>query len=351
MPQSGERSKQRSYRFPSGVTLRLLTTQRDVLAHLDAEYGSVATEVPGEPDIEVYAGESAIASSPQANEFDDAYEGRHKTVTWRIAVGGLDGATTRVLFVGRGELVVSFLQTFYVEPLLRLKFLKRGHALVHAACLANGESSVLFPAGSGVGKSTLMLRHAASGKRVQGDNYVIVTAEGNTLAFPRRLRIYSDLEAVSPEVFGRLPPDERWRLRMAGLIRKLSFGYANLPRRLTIEEVVGPGGLCPEAKLASVYFLKRHGGDGLAGPQPVSPDEAVARIQAINRGEADRLEAALEAHPEAKAVFDEAKRLERDILESVLSSVPLFELLVPRVRNPAALVSEISRVCGMDGSS
>ncbi len=351
MPLSGDLSNQRDYRFPSGVTLRLQSNQRAVLSHIDAEYGSVLAEAPGKPDIEVYAGHTAIASSPQPGEFNQAYEGRHKTVSWRVAVSSLEEETTRVLFEGRGQLVISFLQTFYIEPLLRLKLLKRDHALVHAASLANGDGSVLFPAGSGVGKSTLMLRHAASGKQVQGDNYVILTSQGHTLPFPRRLRIYSDLAAVSPDIFGRLPSPERWRLRVAGLIRRFSLGYANLPRRLTIEEIVGPGRLCPEAGLECVYFLKRHGGNGLAGPNPLSRDEAVARIQAINRDEGKRLEEALEGHSEATAAFNEADRLERSILERVLSEVPVFELLVPRVRNPSAVVAEISRVCGLGGAS
>src|SRR5437867_2154581 len=312
MPRSHDSSYQRMYRFPSGVTLRLQTDQREVLGHLDAEYGSVSTEALGEADIDVYAGQSAISSSAQDSEFNEAYEGRHKTVHWRVAVSSLQAETIRVLFEGRGQLVISFLQTFYIEPLLRLKFLKRGNALLHAACLAHGERSILFPAGSGVGKSTLMLRHAASGKRVQGDNYVILTGEGHTLAFPRRLRIYSDLAAVSPDIFGRL---------------------------------------CPEARLESVYFLKRHLDDGLAGPTPLSRDDAVSRIQAINRDEGKRLEEALERHSEATEAFKEADRLERCILESVLSDVPIFELLVPRVRNPSAVVAEISRVCGLGGVS
>jgi len=350
MPRSSDSSNQRTYVFPSGVTLRLHSDQRGVISHINAEYGSVLAEASGDADIDVYAGRSAISSSHHANEFERAFEGRHKTVNWRVAVSGLEAETTRVLFEGRGQLVISFLQTFYIEPLLRLKFLKRGHALVHAACLANGDSSILFPAGSGVGKSTLMLRHAASGKQVQGDNYVILTGAGRTLPFPRRLRIYSDLAAVSPDIFGRLPSAERWRLRVAGLIRRFSLGYANLPRRLTIDEIVGPGRLCPEANLSAVYFLRRHGGSGLAGPTPVPLDEAVARIQAINREEATRLEPALAGRPEAKAVFDEAGCLERSLLENVLGHLPLFEILVPRVRNPSAVVAEISRVCGLESA-
>jgi hypothetical protein len=196
-----------------------------------------------------------------------------------------------------------------------------------------------------------MLRHAASGRRVQGDNYVILNGEGHTFSFPRRMRVYSDLATVSPDIFGRLPAAERWRLRTAGLIRKLSLGYANLPRRLSIDEIVGPGRVCPEATLTSVYFLQRYGGESLAGPRQVPLDEAVARIQAINQDEATRLKEALAGHAEAQAAFGAAERLERGILERVLATVPISELLVPRVRDPSAVVSQISRVSGLSGAA
>jgi len=350
MPRADDSQSHRTYKFPAGITLRLQSYQRDVLAHFDAEYGDVRSADATSTDIDLYAGRSAVSSSPAGTATEEMYEARHKTVTWRVGVTGLDAGTTTVRFEGRGQLVVSFLQTFYVEPLLRLKFLDRDHALVHAASLTKDTGSVLFAAGSGVGKSTLMLRHAASGKRVQGDNYVILSAQGQTLAFPRRLRVYSDLAKVSPDIFGGLTVQEQRRLKVAGFIRRFSLGYANMPRRLAIEQVVGAGRLCREAQLEAVYFLRRHGSEGLAGPFAVTLDEAVARIQAINKEEGKRLEEAL-GNRRGQAAFDKADRLEREILGRALSGVPALELLVPRVRNPSAIVSEISRVCGLDGKA
>src|SRR3989442_6650752 len=118
MPRSHSSSYQRMYRFPSGVTLRLQTDQREVLGHLDAEYGSVTTEAPGEADIDVYAGQSAISSSAQDSEFNEAYEGRHKTVHWRGAVSSLQPATVPVLLEGRRPLVHSVLPVFHIVAML-----------------------------------------------------------------------------------------------------------------------------------------------------------------------------------------------------------------------------------------
>jgi len=347
MPRPTQATPQRTYEFPSGVRLSIRSQQREVLGHFDAEYGSLGGLETGEVHIEVYAGRAAISSSPALDIGLPAYRGRHKTVRWRVAIGDLTRNTTRVEFQGSGQLVVSFLQTFYLEPLLRLKFAARDHALVHAASLCKNEGSVLFPAGSRVGKSSLTLRHAAAGQRVQGDNYVILTPAGRTLAFPRRLRIYSDLPAASPDVFRLLSGRERWRLRLAGLVRRFSLGYANLPRRLTMRQIVGIDRICREARLDSLYFLAPADGGDLTGPSPVPTDEAIARMQTINRAEGARLREALAGTDDAGAVFERTDRLEADILERALSGVPAFELLVPRVRNPSAIISEISRVSGL----
>src|SRR3989442_14806796 len=115
MPRSHSSSYQRMYRFPSGVTLRLQTDQREVLGHLDAEYGSVTTEAPGEADIDVYAGQSAISSSAQDSEFNEAYEGRHKTVHWRAAGSTPPAEKKTGLFSRRRPPGHAFLPTLFIE--------------------------------------------------------------------------------------------------------------------------------------------------------------------------------------------------------------------------------------------
>jgi hypothetical protein len=349
MPQQNGTGKSRNYRFASGVTLRIHTLQEEFREHFDGEYARAAGGFDGEADIEVYAGSEAIAASANGL-LNGAYEGRHKVVRWKVAVAGIGEQTTRVAFEGTGSLVISFLQTFYIEPLLRLKTAARDHALVHAATLNKDDRSVLFPAGSAVGKSTMMLQHAAAGNPVQGDNYVILTPDGRTLAFPRRMRIYSDLIKTNPKVYGLLPGRERFRLRLAGLVRTLSAGYANMPRRLSVDEIFGDSRLSRDARLESVCLLSAYTGEGLEGPLPRSTDETIARIQTINDAECVRLRTVLEANNDepSLAVMAEASSREREVLERALNGVPAFELRVPRVRDPAPLVAQIRRVTGLD---
>jgi hypothetical protein len=324
--------------------VRLESDREDFLGHFDAEYCSALTEHSGATDVDIHA------TGPDGDaQLIEAYEGRHKTVSWRVAITGLEEATTRVTFAGSGALVISFLQTFYVEPLIRLKMTGRDHALVHAATLVRGDKSVIFPAGSAVGKSTMMLQHAAAGYQVQGDNYVILTPQGLTMAFPRRLRVYSDLPRINPDVYRLLPLRERFRLRLAGLIRRLSFGYANMPRRLTVDQLVGGGRLCPEARLEAVYLLSPHSGPEVAGPISRTVDEVIERIQAINEAEGIRLREVLTASPgrDSAAYLAHVQQQERDILTRALNGVAAYELLVPRVRNPAQVVAQMRRISGL----
>ena len=339
-----------TYLFPSGVTLRIQSAQSDLLDHFRGEYGEGAGEAPGPPDVEVYAGKAAVASSPDPELLARGFAGRHKILRWRVGVAGIDQDTTTVAFEGAGQMVISFLQTFYVEPLLRLKFAARDHALVHAACVVKDGCSVLFPAGSAVGKSTLTLQHAAAGQPVQGDNYVVLSPDGRTLVFPRRMRIYSDLRSTAPEVFRRLPAAEQRRLRVAGIIKRLSAGYSNQPRRLTVQQMLAGSKACPEARLRAVFLLKPYVGEGLSEPMPQSVDEAIARMQAISAMEAKYLETALGATGAAPpaAYTEQVLAREREVLSRALKDVPIFELLVPRVKDPAPVVAGIRRLAGMD---
>ncbi len=136
-----------------------------------------------------------------------------------------------------------------------------------------------------------------------------------------------------------LPRREQMRLRWAGVIRRLSAGYANLPRRLALEQIVGERNrLCLEARLSAVYLLKPYKGEGLSGPRPQTAGEAIERIQAIGEMESARLREALPDDQPA-TLMQPALHRERDVLERALTGVPVFELLVPRVRNPSALVA------------
>ncbi len=343
----------RSYRFPSGVTLHLVAG-REIATHFDAEYGELRCDEGGPIDIEVHAVDypATIQVLRRAGTEVSELKGRHKTVTWRVAVWGLDDATTHVAFRGAGQMAVSFLQTFYVEPLLRLKVLQKGYALVHACAVMRGRKVIIFAGGSGVGKTTIALRQIARGKGVLGDNYVVISPSGEASTVHRRMRLYSDLSRSNPAVYRSLPGRHRLRLRAHGVIKTFSRGFANLPHRLSVRELApaAADAAAGGGPLDSVYVLTRGSGSELVGPRPLDLDEVVRRVQEYNIAEAvyvRRLLATyLAKHPDS--AFCTLDAVETSVLHSAFHGLPAFEIQVPRVDEPAALADRIACIAGIE---
>jgi glycosyltransferase involved in cell wall biosynthesis len=93
------------------------------------------------------------------------------------------------------------LYTNVVEPILRWMLVRRGHALVHAACMESDGGAVLITAATDTGKTTTLLRTLSRpGQTFKfiSDDMVIVTRDGYVLNYPKPLTISRHtLEAVS----------------------------------------------------------------------------------------------------------------------------------------------------------
>jgi hypothetical protein len=305
--------------------------------------------------LEVYVGNyrQAVASLASQASHWLVYERRHKLAKWRVALSGLDEERTRLAFEGKGAMLLPYLQNFYVEPLLRIKVLQAGYALVHGSAVMKGAKSVLFPGGSRVGKTMLTLRQATQGKAIQGDNCVILSPKGDTFAFPRRLRIYSDLRRADPIAYGRLPRRERIRLTIAGSIRSLSFGYANPASRLDIGLLAPNCTICARARLDSIFVLTPHEGPDLVGPICLGLEQVVDRVQTHSFSEGRWLTEAISPclTADLESWLLRKMDIERQILATAFEGVPAFELLVPRVTDPGPLLSRLALISGIDAES
>ncbi len=343
---------QRLYRFPPDIGVGIFARREDVLSYFDAEYGRCAHDRLPQARLEVYVGNYRQAVTSLASQVSRwlVYERRHKLAKWRMALSGLDEETTRLAFEGRGVMLLPYLQNFYVEPLLRIKSLQAGYALVHGSSVMKGTKSVLFPAESRVGKTMLTLRQVIRGKAIQGDNCVIVSPKGDTFAFPRRLRIYSDLRRADPIAYGRLPRREKIRLTIAGSIRSLSFGYANPASRLGLEVFVPNCTICPHAQLDSIFVLTPHEGPDLVGPIRLGLEQLVESVQAHSFSEGRWLMEAVSPclTAELESWLLRKMDVERQILAAAFEGVPAFELLVPRVTDPGPLLSRMARISGIN---
>ena len=111
-------------------------------------------ELAGRADIRVRVGGSKAEPGERSPAID--YREHGGPLGFRVSIrrrAGIEATVSRL--VGRSPHV---LYTNVVEPILRWTFVERGYALVHAACVAAGESAYLVTARTDTGKTTTCLR-------------------------------------------------------------------------------------------------------------------------------------------------------------------------------------------------
>ena len=230
------------------------------------------------------------------------------------------------------------LYTNVVEPILRWTFAERGYALVHAACLANGEDAVLLTARTDTGKTTTSLRlldtHPYS---FLSDDLTLVSPDGRALTYPKPLTIsrhtltavktplLSRRERIGLVVQSRL--HSRSGRRFALIIARTHLPAATInalvqmivpPPKYHVERLVPGVAVAPEARLKGMVVIQR-GGEGA-----VPLDEAEA-LETLMRNCEDAYGfppyAQIEGSLRRREGVD-LKDVERGIVASALSGLP-----------------------------
>jgi hypothetical protein len=114
------------------------------------------------------------------------------------------------------------LYTNVVEPILRWSFVRKGYALVHAACISFDGQAVLVTARTDTGKTSTILRtvdnYACS---FLSDDMTIVSRDGTVLSYPKPLTISNHtLSAVNAN--SSLTPWERIALQFQSRLHSKS---------------------------------------------------------------------------------------------------------------------------------
>jgi hypothetical protein len=74
---------------------------------------------------------------------------------------------------------------------------------------------------------------------VLGDDHVLVGRDGTCRSFPRRLRLYTDLQDTAPNAYRNLPGSQRVLLAALRVLRAVTRGAVAPPLRVPIE-ALGP---------------------------------------------------------------------------------------------------------------
>lgn len=230
----------------------------------------------GEPDLRVRLGRVESSADEPAVHYREGRLGFGVS----IRLGAQIEATASPL-VGRSPHV---LYTNVVEPILRWTFAARGYALVHAACLAKGDSAFLVTARTDTGKTTTSLRlldHEAYS--FLSDDLTLVSPDGRALTYPKPLTISRHtLKAVKTPLLTRAERaglvvqsrlHSRSGRRFALILARTHLPAATInalvqllvpPPKYHVERLVPGVEVVPEAHLAGMVVIQRGGIGGLA---------------------------------------------------------------------------------------
>jgi dolichol-phosphate mannosyltransferase len=171
------------------------------------------------------------------------------------------------------------LYTNVVEPILRWTFADKGYALVHAACIANGDDAYLITAKTDTGKTTTCLKTLDGGQyRFVSDDLTLLAPDGRVLTYPKPLTISRHtLKAVHKPLLSRR---ERLMLlyqsrlhsrsgrRFALILARTRLPAATInaivqllvpPPKYQVDRLLPGVQMAPEANIAGMIVIERGG--------------------------------------------------------------------------------------------
>jgi hypothetical protein len=294
------------------------------IRHLAAEY-EPALSAPGNSDEPIL--ELTFEDHPRATQV--SFHGGHKTVHWAVHIDEPEGTPVRASIATGGRprsFVLSMVQGYFVEALVAIAAADTGVMLIPAAAVASGDGATVIVGRSGAGKSTLCANLLATGHRILGDDQVFLTSDGEVRGFPRRLRLYPDIERTAPRAYRRLAVRDRARLALWRAAQIGSRGFVRPPIRVPPASIgaydPGPRGLL------SLALLERSSDVRCLELTDIEPRVAIDLVMQVVD----------EQRQQVTATDDEgwlrrveaARRLEIELLGRTLERVALMRCVIPR---------------------
>jgi hypothetical protein len=321
--------------YAFGPQIRLAVRgSRSARAHFEREYGPA---VPPRGSAAVVA---AVGSwRPGAA---DGARGGHKTARWRVTLGPPDARPLRVavtLAGGPPSFALSLVQGYYVEPLIALALAEAGYVALPSAAIAGERGALVIMGRSGTGKSSVSVRALAEGRRVLGDDQVIVAADGRCWRYPRRMRLYPDIEDTAPQAWPRLRPATRRTLRVRRVVRRATRGFVAPSLAVPVSELgaaTDPGPV-PAVRLVVV---ERSDAVRVLSERERDPGWAATRAAEVIAAQRSRFGAA--AGDRWHSALQAAAAREAEVLRRWLGGLEIAELRIPRAWTAPAAVDALA---------
>lgn len=256
-------------------------------------------DLAGEPTIAVRVGRPAGAAAAQAPagpapEHPARIHYAETLRRWGFEVEIVRGDRISVRASRLVGLSPHVLYTNVVEPILRWSFAERGYALVHAACIAEGDRAVLITARTDTGKTTTCLKVLDNGPYgFLSDDLTLLCPDGRVLTYPKPLTISRHtLHAVKTPVLNRRERlglivqsrlHSRSGRRFALLLAKTHMPAATInaitqilvpPPKYHVDRLVPGVRLATEARVEQMVIIQRGG----VGDVHLSGEEALETL-------------------------------------------------------------------------
>jgi hypothetical protein len=266
--------------------------------------------------------------------------GGYKSVRWRVALGPPDESPLRAdlaMAGGPPSVGLSLVQGWFVEALTAVALARSGRVALPAAGFAGSSGVTVVLGRSGAGKTTLTARALAAGGTVLSDDQVVLDAGGRVWRYPRRLRLYPDIEQTAPAAWAGLRPSTRSALRLRGRVRRLTRGFV-APSLAVPPTEIGRSVISGPLPLQSLLVVDR-AEDQSIRVNARQLDWVVEQAMSVLADQRARLAQA--AGDAWRQTLDGALAAEVRILSQALTGVPATEIVVPRAWGAAQSVAEL----------
>jgi hypothetical protein len=174
----------------------------------------------------------------------------------------------------------------------------------------------------------------------------VLGADGGCWPYPRRLRLYPDVQDTAPEGWRRLRRSTQRILRLRGVLRRASHGFVapSLPVPVTELRAAVPN---ERVRAARLVIVER------------SPDVRVLTEQERDAAWAARAAAGVLADQRTRfsevadarwaAALQDAAEREAEVLRTWLQSLPIAQLQIPRAWDAPRAVAALADRLGVDG--
>ncbi len=322
MPATSRSGDGEVYRFGPGVCFRVRGGKL-VRRHFVREYGPAADE----PDPAGVEADLHWERTPRSTGHA-LVAGGHKTARWRVGLSAPDADPLRASIALQGgppSFALSLVQGYFVEPLIALSAARSDLVLLAGAAIEDDGGALLLVGRSRSGKSSLMARAIARGREVLGDDQVLVDRSGTCWPFPRRIRVYSDLDSTAPDAHAHLNRRSRLALEARRVVKAASRG-AVAPSLLLDPAQLGPWRPPGPLPIRRVVVIERSQRASVLANEPIGSAEAIGSALGALAAQREHLAGASTAWD---ATLDATLRCEKHSLASAFAHASTERLSVP----------------------